>query len=137
MAKQSDAALLNSLASVPLFSECSAREIRAVARDGKVMRKRAGSTIVAEGAGGIAFFLILTGTVDISRGDTTVAQLMPGDFFGELALLSDNPRNATAMAASDVELFTFTEWAFKSMLLANPKIAYGVARAVAKRATAA
>lgn len=137
MAYKPDAALLAALAAVPLFSECSPREVKAVARDGKMLSKKAGSTIVAEEAGGIAFFLILEGAVNITRGEQTVAQLLAGDFFGEMALLSDQPRNASAEAASDVQLFTFTEWAFKSMLLGNPKIAYGVARAVAKRATAA
>lgn len=128
------AALVDALTGVPLFAECSPKEVTAVAREGKIFSKKAGSTIVAQDAKGIAFFLILDGMVEINRGDRPVARLMPGDFFGETALLTDRLRNATAVAITDVELFTFTQWAFKSMLLANAKIAYAVARSLAARA---
>lgn len=126
-------ALVNALAGVPLFRDCSPKEVRAVAGAGKILTRKAGATIVAEDAKGIAFFLILDGTVDISRRDRPLARLMPGDFFGETAVLVDTDRNATAVAVTDVELFTFTQWAFKAMLMSNAKIAYGVARSLAAR----
>ena len=100
---------------------------------GKIVSRKAGSTILEEGASGVAFFMILDGTVDISRDGRALARLMPGDFIGESALLTDRPRNATAIAATDVELFTFTPWSFKAILLGNAKIAYGVARSLAAR----
>ena len=133
MAFKPSSALVGALAGVPLLSECSKKEVQALAREGKVFYKKAGSTIIAEGMKGIAFFLVLDGTVDISRGERPLARLMAGDFFGESSLLSDRPRNATAVAATDVEMFTFTQTAFKSVLLGNAKLAYGVARALAAR----
>ncbi len=115
---------------------CSRKEIVSLARKGKIVSKKADSTILEEGSKGIAFFLLLEGTVDINRNGRTVARLMPGDFFGESALLSDLPRNASGVAATDVKLFTLTQWAFKSVLLADARIAYGVARALAARVEA-
>ncbi len=71
MAFKPSSALIGALAGVPLLSECSKKEVQALAREGKVFYKKAGSTIIAEGMKGIAFFLVLDGTVDISRGRTT------------------------------------------------------------------
>lgn len=133
MANKPDAALLEALGAVPLFRECTPRELKAVAQGGKLLSKRAGSKIVEEGSGGVAFFLILEGVVDVSRDGTPLASLAPGQFFGENALLVDGARNATAAAATDAKLFVFTQWAFKSMLLSNAKISYAVAKAVAER----
>ncbi len=133
MAFKPSPVLVNALTGVPLLSECSKKEVRALASEGKVSSKKAGSTIIAEGMKGIAFFLVLDGTVDISREERPLARLMAGDFFGEAALLSDRPRNATAVAVTDVEMFTFTQSAFKTVLLGNAKLAYGVARALATR----
>ncbi len=136
MANKPDPVLVKALSNVPLFGECSAKEIQAVAQEGRVMNKRAGSVIVSEATRGVAFFLILDGTVEISRGGQSLARLMAGDFFGEMSLLVEAPRNADATATTDVQLFTFTPWTFKSMLLDNAKIAYGVARSIAARASA-
>ncbi len=136
MASDPPADLVDALVRVPLFASCSRQEVVAVARQGKIISREAGSKILEEGAKGIAFFLILDGTVDISRGERSLARLMPGDFFGESALLSDLPRNASGLAVTDVELFTLTQWAFKSVLLGDAKIAYGVARALAARVEA-
>ena len=135
MARKHDKAVVESLATIPLFSECSTRELRDITRSGKVVSKSAGSTIVAEGTGGGAFFSILDGQVEITRGDKRLAVLMPGDFFGEMALLVDTSRNASATALTDVECFAITAWHFKSLLLGDAKLAYKTARAVAARAS--
>ncbi len=133
MATEPPADLVDGLTHVPLLTMCSRKEIVSLARKGKIVSKKAGATILEEGAKGIAFFLLLEGTVDIQRNGRTIARLMPGDFFGESALLSDLPRNASGVAVTDVKLFTLTQWTFKSVLLADARIAYGVARALAAR----
>lgn len=134
--KKPDAALVKSLAEVPLFAECSAKQLRTIASTGKVLTKRDGATILAEDTSGVAFFLILSGTVDIHRDGQVLAKLMPGEFFGEMALLGSAHRNASATAAGEVEVFALSAWSFKGILLADAKIAYGVAVAVAARASA-
>jgi len=121
------------LREVPLFAGCSPKELRQIATAGKILSRTAGSHIVREGTGGHAFFLTLAGTVDVLRGRERIAQLGEGEFFGETALLTDHERNATAMAVTDVELFTMTEWQFKAVLMANPEIAYAILRSVVDR----
>ncbi len=133
MAPKPFADLVDALVRVPLLAECSRKEVESLVKAGKTVSKSAGSTILEEGSKGVAFFLILDGQVDIRRGERPLARLMTGDFFGESALLSDQPRNASGVAATDVELFTLTSWAFKGILLGNAKIAYGVARSLAAR----
>ena len=120
---------------VPLFAQCTRKELDAVARSGKVTKRKAGSDIVTQDKGGVAFFSILDGQVDILRDEKPIARLMTGEFFGEIGLLVDSPRNATARAATDVELFVISQFSFKSVLLDNAKISYAIARAVAERAS--
>jgi len=132
--KKPDAALLKGLAEVPLFGECTKAQLRNIALSGKVLKKKAGATIIAEDSSGVAFFSILSGSVEISRGDQVLVRMLPGDFFGEMALLGAAARNASATAVSDVEVFALTEWTFKALLRNNAHIAYAVARAAAARA---
>ena len=136
MSKAKDRDLVDALSGVPLFAQCTRRDLTTVVTAGKTLERRSGHTIVREGKSGVAFFLIISGTVEIVRGDQVVARLMPGDFFGEMALIADQERNATAVAATDVELFTLTKWAFKGAVLENPKIAYNLLQTVATRARA-
>ena len=134
MAKTTDKALLEALKKVPLFGQCTAKELQTIAASGKVVKRKAGAEIVREGRNGSAFFLLLDGKVEITRDGQPVARLIPGDFFGELALLSDHRRNADAHAVDDVELFGITVWSFRSILLDNPKIAYTMLQTIARRA---
>lgn len=133
--KKPDAALLEGLGQVPLFAGCTKAQLRNIAVSGKVLKKREGTVIIAEDSTGVAFFSILSGTVEITRGDQALVRLLPGDFFGELALLGAPTRNASAIAVSDVEVFALTEWTFKALLRGNAHIAYAVARAAAARAS--
>lgn len=132
----STGAISADLEGVPLFSECTNAERRKIASTGRLLQRTAGSSIVTENSRGVAFFLILAGSVDVSRDGRVIARLRPGDYFGEMALLSEHARSATATAATDVELFTFSQWNFKSMLHSNPKIAYKVLTTVADRVAA-
>jgi CRP-like cAMP-binding protein len=136
MDQRSDREIAESVGRVPLFADCSAAELRAISGAGRALRRKAGAEIVKESQGGVAFFLILDGTVEINRGGKVVGRLMAGDYFGEMAVMSGQPRSATATAVTDVELFTFTQWTFRGLLLANPNIAYKVLRTVAARASA-
>ena len=124
---------MESLEAVPLFAGCSDRQLRVVASSGKLLSRNAETTIVKKGASGVAFFVILSGMADVLRDAESVARLMPGDFFGEMALFSDEPRNAEVRAISNVELFTFTRWTFKSMVVTNPHISYVLMKTIAAR----
>jgi len=121
------------LAKVPIFSECSKRELAVIARVAKEVSHRAGTVIAREGERGIGLFLILEGTCKVTIGGRTKARLGPGDFFGEIALLDGGPRTATVTATSDVRLVGITGWVFRGLLMEHPSIALKTLEAVAGR----
>jgi CRP-like cAMP-binding protein len=121
------------LANVPIFSECTKRELAIIARAAKEVSHRQGTVIAREGERGIGLFLILEGRCDVSIGGKTKAKLGPGDFFGEVALLDGGPRTATVTAASPVRLAGITGWVFRGLLMEHPSIALKTLEAVAGR----
>ena len=72
----------NNLAKVPIFSECSKREIAIIARASKLVVHKEGTVIAREGERGVGLFLILEGQCSITIGGKIKAKLGPGDFFG-------------------------------------------------------
>ena len=97
----------NKLAQVPIFSECTKRELAIIARASKL--------------------------VSHSIGGKTKARLGPGDFFGEVALLDGGPRTATVTATSAVRLVGITGWVFRGLLMEHPSIALRTLESVAGR----
>jgi len=96
----------------------------------------AGSVVFREGDTGADMFIIESGQVDIvrkARGDEPVASLGPGDFFGEMAMLEDQPRFAGAIARSDVRALRIERSAFTDMLKQNVEIAVRIMRKLAAR----
>lgn len=122
-----------SLAAVPIFSECSKRELAIISRASKVVVHKDGTVIAREGERGIGLFLILEGRCLVTIGGKTKAKLGPGDFFGEVALLDGGPRTATVTAASAVKLVGITGWVFRGLLMEHPSIALKTLEAVAGR----
>ena len=104
------------LQQVTFFSACSRKDLRKVAKRSEDRRVAAGTTIVNEGENGTEFFVILDGTVSVSREGRQIATLGPGSGFGELALLVDAPRNATVVADTDVGLIVVRQRQFARLL---------------------
>jgi CRP-like cAMP-binding protein len=98
----------------------------------------AGTRIYREGEVGTEMFTIRSGEVEITRttnGETfTLARLRKGDFFGEMSLLEDMPREATASARTDVELVRVNGAVFEEMLRRNPEIALRMLRRLSRQA---
>ena len=131
------------LAKVPLFADCSSRDLQTIARVVREIPHRAGTVIAREGEPGVGLFVILSGTADVSIGGKKKATLGTGDFFGEIALLDGGPRTATVTAKTDVQLLGLTEWVFRGLMVEHPSIALktlqqmaGRLRAITKAATA-
>ena len=123
----------NNLASVPIFSGCSKRELGIIARASKEVSHKEGTLIAREGERGIGLFLILDGECAVSIGGREKGRLGPSDFFGEIALLDGGPRTATVTAVTDVRLLGLTEWVFRGLLAEHPSIALKTLESVAGR----
>lgn len=119
------------LASVPMFADCSKRELALVSRLLDRTNYPAGKTIFAEGDHGQEFYVVIGGRVSVARSGKKVAELGPGQSFGELALLAPVPRNATVTALDETEVLILWEKDFK-LLLDTPafrdKVLSGLAR---------
>jgi CRP-like cAMP-binding protein len=118
---------------VPLFSGCSKKELGQVARVADEIDFRAGKTLIKEGTAGREFFVLVDGSAEIRRRGRKIDSAGPGDFFGEMALLSDQPRNATVVTTSPVDALVVTARNFRALIADHPLIALKVMRAVADR----
>lgn len=121
------------LAQVPIFSECTKRELTIIGRAAKEVSHREGTVVAREGERGVGLFLILEGQAKVTIGGKTKAKLGPGDFFGEVALLDGGPRTATVTAVTPVRLVGITGWVFRGLLMEHPTIALKTLEAVAGR----
>lgn len=121
------------LASVPLLAGLDDRVRRRLAQIGKRRTYAAGEAIVKEGSTGTALYVILSGRVRVERGGNQVGELGAGDFFGELALIEDEPRSASVIAADESECLLFPAWEFRALLDEQPQIAVAIMRALIER----
>jgi CRP-like cAMP-binding protein len=121
------------IASIWLFSECSAKEIRSISSVADAVTVPAGRTLVKEGTIGRELYLIVSGTAAVLRDGKQVATLGPGQHFGELSLLDRRPRNATVESKTDMELFVIGQRQFNGLLDTIPTLARKLIAAMAAR----
>ena len=114
---------LEVMRSVPLFSEVGKRDLKRLAESAVLRKYQTGDDIVEEGSRGVGMFVILEGEVEAVRGGTTVAELGPGTYFGELALFENARRNATVRAKTAVTCLAFARWDFLAELRGEPTMA--------------
>ena len=93
---------------------------------------RAGETVTTEGQGGVGFFVIEDGEARVTVHGEDRRRLGAGDYFGEVALLTDSPRTATITAESDLRCYGMTAWDFKPLVETNGSIAWKLLQAMAK-----
>jgi CRP-like cAMP-binding protein len=96
------------LKAVQFFSSMSDEDLAAVAQQTDEMSVAAGTVLAREGDLGDQFFVIESGTAEVTRGDAPVAKLGAGDFFGEIALIREERRTATVTATSPMVLIAMT-----------------------------
>jgi CRP-like cAMP-binding protein len=118
---------------VPLFADLNRREVEKIARLFKERRFSAGETVVREGSGGAAFFLIDSGEAAVSVGGKERGTLEPGDYFGEIALIDEGARTASITATSDLVCYGLTFWDFRPLVQANAEIGWKLLQSLAKK----
>ncbi len=116
-----------------LFAECTRAELIEVALSADEREAPTGDSLTEEGLGGREFFVLVEGAVTVRRGGRRLADLGPGDWFGEIAILTYKPRTATVTAISPVRLLVISDRAFRRVVEATPRIALNVLRSVAAR----
>jgi CRP-like cAMP-binding protein len=121
------------LKNVPLFSQCSKKQLAAIARLADLIQMPPGTELITEGAPGREFMVIVEGTGEVRRKGRKVDSIGPGDFIGEIALLSGGPRNATVVTTGDATLLVVTARQFWTLLEEAPEIQKSVIRALGER----
>jgi CRP/FNR family cyclic AMP-dependent transcriptional regulator len=98
------------LKSIPLFADTSDEELAQIAAFAQEISVEADRVLVREGDFSYEFMAIEEGEAEVTRGGEHVADLGPGDFFGEMGLLERTLRNATVTAKTPMQLVTLTGW---------------------------
>ena len=106
---------------VPLFEHCSKRELAAIAAIADQVELPEGRVLVKEGELGREFFVLVDGTVEVRKGAQQLAMLRAGDFFGEIALVSNSPRMATVETVSPVRALVVSSRDFWTLLDESPR----------------
>jgi CRP/FNR family cyclic AMP-dependent transcriptional regulator len=125
------------LAGVPIFAELGRRDIGKLAALCMPKDFPAGTRIVAEGSAGLGMYVITGGSVEIYTGEGAtrrhIAILGPGDIVGEMALVDDHPRSATALALADTQCLLITRDGFQTLVRRNAEIAWCIVPVLASR----
>jgi CRP-like cAMP-binding protein len=121
------------LKKVPLFAGCSKKELAQIAMIADEVHLPEGKTLIREGSRGSEFFVLLDGTVRVSRKGRKLAELDAGTHFGEIALISDVPRTATVEATTPVRVLVVVDRAFDDLMRRMPGIAVNVLGTLAER----
>jgi CRP/FNR family transcriptional regulator, cyclic AMP receptor protein len=108
--------VLDGLGSIEQFKGCKKAQLREVARLAEQVKVNKGEILAREGQFGRELFVILSGAIEITQKGRVLNVLGPGDFCGELAALTLEPRNSTATALSDLELLIIGRREFDAML---------------------
>lgn len=121
------------LASVPLFSACSSKELTHISRIAERASARPGEVLAEEGSVSRQFFVIERGEAAVTIGGKKIATLGPGDFFGEMALLDEQPRVATVTANAPMVVYVIQENDFARFLETSPALIRRILRRFAER----
>ena len=121
------------LKGVPLFAHCTNGQIAFIATQVEDMDFPAGRVLCREGKSGSDFFVLLSGSADVSRKGKRITRMSPGDFFGEIALVDGGPRTATVTTSTPSRCLVLGPRQFQNVLHQNTDIAHSVMKALTRR----
>ncbi len=118
---------------IPLFESMSKKGIRSMVQAATEADIRAGKELVKEGEFGRHLYVILRGTADVRQRGRKINELVPGDFFGEMAFLSGAPRSATVTARTDLRVMVLGPRELDVIIDKEPALARRMLAAMAER----
>jgi CRP-like cAMP-binding protein len=118
---------------VPLFERCSKRELGQIAMLADELDLPGERNLTREGAGGFEFIVLVEGTADVVRNGSVVNELGPGDFVGEIALITGQPRTATVRTRGPARVLVLAASGFRVLMREVPSIQDKVLAAVTAR----
>lgn len=121
------------LARVPLFEGISAESMNRLASVSGEVDFAAGQFIVTQGQVGSGLYVILRGAARVLRGTTELAQLGEGEFFGELAVIDQQPRLASVKATEDTLCLALASWDLLQLLDTDPALSLNLLSGLARR----
>ncbi|MGA2382908.1 MAG: Npt1/Npt2 family nucleotide transporter [Gemmatimonadales bacterium] len=121
------------LKSAPVFERVSGEDLAALARVAEIETYSPSQAVFGEGEMGDALYVMVRGKVAIESGGERLAELGPGDAFGEMAVLDEVPRSATATATEETEVLRIGSEEFYEILHEQVEIAEGVIRMLTGR----
>jgi CRP-like cAMP-binding protein len=121
------------LARVPLFAAMQESDRQELAAAFNEKTVDAGARLIGEGAHGYSFFVLIEGNAAVTSGTSTIADLGPGDFFGEIAILRHSRRTASVITTSSARLLVMHGGEFRRLQQAQPEIAARIEEAMLHR----
>ena len=118
---------------VPLFHELNSKELDAVGAVVTDLRFKAGDVLIRQGDSAHEMFIVTTGQLEVSRDGSHIADLGPGAFAGEMAILARTSRNSTVKAKTDVEVLHIEGRSMQALFADVPEIAVKMLPVVAGR----
>jgi CRP-like cAMP-binding protein len=117
---------------VPLFEGLPPRHLKRLRDICKVVDYMPGHTVVKEGEPGDSFFVVVSGQAKVTVKGRTIRSVLPGDHFGEIALLDGGDRTATVQSETPMRLLEIKRNAFTKLVHAEPMIAVGLLKGIAR-----
>jgi CRP-like cAMP-binding protein len=121
------------LEEVPMFADCTRKQLRAVAAISKVVELPADTVLTRTGEPGDAFFVIVDGSATVEVPPRKRSRLSPGNFFGEMSLLDGEPRSATVEAETAVRLLVIQRLHFQALLREVPDLLHKILVTLTRR----
>lgn len=127
------AAPVDLLKRVPLFTRLSDKQLLRLASEFRERTFSTGEELTGQGKGAAGFFVVESGTAQVTVDGEDRRMLGPGDYYGEIALIDGGLRTATITATSDGLAHGLTPWQFRPLVEANAAIAWPLLEAMARR----
>jgi CRP-like cAMP-binding protein len=122
---------------IPIFEDLDDASVEQLASDFIEREFDAGQPIATEGEGGLNFFVVESGTADVSVGGSNVATIGAGASFGEIALVDKSARSATVTATTPLRAYALPVWSFRSFAESRPSVTWKLLELLAERLRAA